>query len=222
MNHLELLTFARGPALDWALALCAAGLVLRLFETLGLGRKADLSPPRVGGPGSHGSGVRTIVTRAWPPAGMFKRDPLTYVAGYVFHVGLLASIVLFVPHIELIRGVFGVSWPGLPGPLVDVLTVASLIALLALLAHRIVHPVKRLLSGFEDYLAWTLTFLPLLTGYLAYHHLLLEYTLMLALHIFSVELLLVILPFTKLFHAVSLFFARWYAGEISARKGVAS
>lgn len=219
MNHLELLTFARGPALDWALALCAAGIVLRLFETLGLGRKADLATPRKGGPGS---GWRTLFLRSLPPSGMFRRAPLTYVAGYVFHVGLLASVVLFVPHIELIRGVFGVSWPGLSGPLVDVLTVASLAALLLLLAHRVYNPVKRLLSGFDDYLSWLLTFLPLLTGYLAYHHLLLEYTLMLAVHILSVELLLVVLPFTKLFHAVSLWPARWYNGDISARKGVAS
>lgn len=219
MNHLDLLTFARGPALDWALALCIAGLVLRLFETLGLGRKADLAKPREGRPGS---GWRTMLSRSLPPPGMFRRDPLTYIAGYVFHVGLLASIVLFVPHIELIRGVFGVSWPGLPGPLVDVLTVASLAALLLLLAHRVYSPVKRLLSGFDDYLSWLLTFLPLLTGYLAFHHLLLEYTLMLAVHIFSVELLLVVLPFTKLFHAVSLWLARWYNGDISARKGVAS
>ena len=219
MDHLELLTFARGPLLDWSLAICAAGILLRLFETLGLGRKADLAPARVGRPGS---GWRTIVTRAWPTPDMFRRDPLTYLAGYIFHVGLLASIVLFVPHIELIRGVFGISWPGLPGPLVDVLTVASLFALLALLAHRVYHPIKRLLSGFEDYLTWLLTFLPLLTGYLAFHHLLAEYTLMLAVHILSVELLLVILPFTKLFHAVSLFLARWYNGDIAARKGVAS
>jgi nitrate reductase gamma subunit len=219
MEHLALLTFVRGPALDWSLGLCAAGIILRLFETLGLGRKADLAKPRDDGPGS---GWQTIFTRSIPPAGMFRRDPLTYVAGYVFHFGLLATIVLFVPHIEVIRGVFGVSWPGLPGPLVDVLTVASLVALILLLVHRFYSPVKRLLSGIDDYLSWVLTFLPLLTGYLAFHHLLLEYTLMLAVHIISVELLLVILPFTKLFHSVSLWFSRWYNGDINARKGVAS
>jgi len=219
MNNLELLTFARGTALDWSLALCCAGIVLRLFETLGLGRQADLAMPRQGGPGS---GWRTIVTRSLPPPGMFQRDALTYVAGYVFHLGLFAIVVLFVPHIQLIRGVIGVSWPGLSSPLVDALTVATLAALLALLLHRLSHPVKRMLSGFEDYLSWLLTVLPLLTGYLAYHHLLLEYTLMLAVHILSVELLLVCLPFTKLFHAVSLFLARWYTGDAYARRGTAA
>ena len=99
---------------------------------------------------------------------------------------------------------------------------AVIIALIVVLANRITDPVKRFLSTLEDYLTWTLTLLPLLTGYLAYHHLFLNYTLMLALHILTVELLLVALPFTKLFHTFSLFAARWYNGDISGRKGVAS
>ena len=71
-------------------------------------------------------------------------------------------------------------------------------------------------------MAWTVTFLPLLTGYMAYHHLLLDYTLMLAVHILSVELLLVVFPFTKLTHMATLFISRWYNGEWFGRKGVAS
>ena len=46
MSHLDLLTFARGSALNWALIVFAAGIVLRLFEIFGLGRKADLAKPR--------------------------------------------------------------------------------------------------------------------------------------------------------------------------------
>jgi nitrate reductase gamma subunit len=116
----------------------------------------------------------------------------------------------------------GLGWPALPSALVDASVVAAIIALAALLAHRLNNPVKRMLSGFGDYLAWALTLLPLLTGYMAYHHLFVEYTLMLALHLFSVELLLVCLPFTKLFHTFSVFISRWYNGEIFGRKGVAS
>jgi nitrate reductase gamma subunit len=57
---------------------------------------------------------------------------------------------------------------------------------------------------------------------MAIHHLLLPYTLMLAVHILSVELMLAALPFTKLSHAYTLFLARWYNGASSARKGVAA
>jgi nitrate reductase gamma subunit len=219
MNHLDLLTFARGSALNWALMVFVAGIVLRLFEIFGLGRKADLARPRSNTPGS---GWRTMFTRSLPAEGMLKRDPVTYIGGYVFHFGLLLAIFFFAPHIEFFRSMTGLGWPSLPTALVDASVVAAIAALGVLLAHRLNNPVKRMLSGFGDYLAWAVTLLPLLTGYLAYHHLLLEYTLMLALHLFSVELLLVLLPFTKLFHTFSVFISRWYNGDIFGRKGTAS
>jgi len=219
MNSLDLLTFARGPALTAALCICVFGILLRLFEIYSLGRKTDLAPGRTDSPGS---GWKTVVSRSIPPQGMVQRDPVTYIAGYVFHIGLLFAIFFFAPHIELIRDVLGIGWPALPSPVIDALTVAAILALFVLLAHRLVNPVKKHISTPGDYLAWTLTLLPLLTGYLAYNHLLLEYTLMLALHILSAEALLILLPFTKLFHTISVFISRWYNGDMFGRRGVAS
>ena len=219
MSALELLTWARGPGLAIALAICAFGILLRLFEIFSLGRKADLSRAREHSPGS---GWRTIFSRSLPPPGLLKRAPVTYIGGYVFHLGFAITLLFFVPHIELARSLVGIGWPGLPMPVVDISAVAAMLGLLAVLASRLANPVKRFLSGFQDYLAWLLTFLPLASGYLAFHHLLIDYTLALALHILSVELLLVALPFTKLFHTVSVFVSRWYNGDIFGRKGVAS
>jgi len=219
VTGLELLTWARGPGLVLALGICIFGVILRFAEILALGRKADLAPPR---PNSAGSGWRTIVTRSLPPPGMLKLAPLTYLGGYVFHVGMAVTVFFFVPHIELFRGLLGLSWPGLPNPLVDIASIGAIVALLALLVGRFVDPVKRLLTNAGDWLAWVLTFAPLVTGYAAYHHLFENYTLTLALHIVSVELLLVVLPFSKLFHAFSLFLARWYTGDIAGRKGEAT
>ena len=157
-----------------------------------------------------------------PAEGMLKRSPVTFIAGYIFHIGLFIAALLFIPHIELIRNLIGISWPGLPTPIIDASAIISLIALVVVLANRISDPVKRMLSTVEDYFTWALTVLPLLTGYLAYHHMLVDYTLMLAIHILTVELLLVCLPFTKLFHTFSIFISRWYTGDNFARKGVLS
>lgn len=219
MDSMDLLLWARGPGFTAALAIFIFGLVLRLFEIYGLGRRRDLAPPR---PASPGSGLRTVFSRSYIPMNKLRRAPVTVLGGYIFHLGLFIVLLLLVPHIELIRGLTGVGWPGLPTPLVDVVAVITLVSLLVLLVHRLFDPVKRLLSTPGDYFAWLLTFLPLLTGYLAYHHLLLPYTAMLALHILSAELLLIALPFTKLVHAMTLFIARWYNGELFGRKGVAS
>jgi hypothetical protein len=62
--------------------------------------------------------------------------------------------------------------------------------------------------------------MPLVTGYMAFHRIGLDYTLMLALHILSVELLMIMLPVTKLTHAVTFAMARYYNGSNAGRKGV--
>lgn len=217
MNELQFLTWVRGPGLDIALSIFVLGVLWRLVEIYTLGRKADLAVPRAR-PGA--SGWHTILRRSLPPPGMIKRSPVSYIGGYVFHVGLAIIVFLFVPHIKLIDGLTGLSWPGLPSQVIDAVTVVTLAAMLVVLVDRINKPVKRYLSTFEDYFTWALTFLPVLTGYLAVKHLFLPYTTMLAVHILSVELLLIFLPFTKLFHAFTVFGSRWFNGDINAKKGV--
>jgi nitrate reductase gamma subunit len=216
----ELLMWARGPGFSLAVAIFLFGMVLRLFEVLALGRKKDLSTPRNGTPGS---GLRTVVTRSVTCFSVFSpANAITFIAGYLFHIGLFVVVLLFVPHIELLRSLLGFGWPGLPSTVVDMVTLITILALIAMLIDRLVNPVKRLISTFGDYLAWTLSILPLLTGYMAYHHLVEPYALILALHILSAELLLALLPFTRLVHAMTIFISRWYTGSQFARKGVAS
>lgn len=97
-----------------------------------------------------------------------------------------------------------------------------MLALLGLAWHRLTNPVLKILTDHGDWLAWILTFLPVLTGYITTHHLVDPYPTALALHILSVEALLVLFPFTKLMHAFTLFAARWYNGAMNGRRGVES
>lgn len=218
MDALQLLTWARGPGLNIALVVFVLGVLWRLIEIYGLGRKKDLSAPRRV-PGA--SGLATVFRRSLPPQGMLRASPVSYVGGYVFHVGLAVVVFLFAPHIALVESLVGVGWRALPSQVVDFVSVVTLAAMVVVLVDRVMRPVKRYLSTFGDWFTWTLTFLPVLTGWLAVHHLLLPYTLMLALHILSVELLLVFLPFTKLFHAFTAFGSRWFNGTVNGHKGVA-
>ena len=125
-------------------------------------------------------------------------------------------------YVRMRRRAFGLSWPGLPSNIIDATNVVTMIALLAVLIHRLVDPVKRMLSDFSDYLVWLLTMLPLVTGYLAFHRVGVSGPAMLAVHILSVELLMVLFPFTKLSHAFTLWLARWYNGAIAGYKGIQS
>jgi nitrate reductase gamma subunit len=219
MTEIELLSWARGPGLQIATVIFVAGVVIRLFEILMLGRNANLAEPK----GSEmSSGLKTIVTRTVPDRGTFKRSGFTIVAGYIFHLGLFVTFFLYAPHILLIKDVIGFGWPSLPSPLVDAIAVLTIISLLAVLANRLTNKVMRYLTNFEDLLTWFLTIAPLLTGYMAFHRMGFTAPTLLAIHILSVELLLVVFPFTKLMHAFTLFLARWYNGAISGFRGVAS
>jgi nitrate reductase gamma subunit len=217
MNEMQFLTWVRGQGLDLAVGIFLLGVFWRLLEIYGLGRKKDLSAPRHT---AGASGMSTIFRRSLPPDGMFKTSPVSYVGGYTFHIGLFLVVFFFAPHIKLIQSLVGLSWPGLPSQFIDLVAVVTLAALVVVLADRINRKVKRYLSTFEDWFTWLITFLPVLSGWLAVRHLLLPYPTMLALHILTVEILLVFLPFTKLFHAFTVFGSRWYNGAVNGHKGV--
>lgn len=220
MNEMQFLTWVRGTGLNIAVGIFLLGVLWRLIEIYSLGRKKDLSAPRhVAG----ASGLNTVFRRSLPPKdmGMLKKAPVSYLGGYVFHGGLFIVVFLFAPHIKLIQSLTGLSWPGLPSQFVDLVAVVTIAAMVVVLVDRINKPVKRFLSTFEDWFTWTVTFLPVLTGWLAVRHLLLPYTTMLAIHILTVEILLVVLPFTKLFHAFTLWGSRYYNGAVNGHKGVA-
>lgn len=218
MSSAEFLLWVRGPGLEIAGVIFAFGILLRLFEIFLMGRKRNLSALRDSG---VAGGARTIVTRFLPAdSATFQRSIFIIVAGYIFHIGLFVTLFLFVPHIQLFDALSGFSWPGLPTPVVDFFAVISMIALLALLWNRLTKPVLKLLSTGQDYLVWALTFLPILTGYMSYHHLFFEYNWLLGVHILTVELLLILFPFTKLMHTFTLFISRWYTGYMAGEKGV--
>ncbi|MGD8933822.1 MAG: hypothetical protein PVF35_03515, partial [Gammaproteobacteria bacterium] len=166
MSETEFLMWVRGPGFQIATIIFALGIVLRLVETVMLGRKTNLAEAK----GSEmSSGLRTIVTRTVPDAATFKRSAFTLTTGYIFHIGLFIVIFLYAPHILLFKNVLGFGWPALSSTVIDAVTVVTIIALVAVLVHRLKDPVKRFLSNFDDYLGWFVTILPLVTGYIAFH-----------------------------------------------------
>jgi nitrate reductase gamma subunit len=219
MNEIEFLQWVRGPAFTAATVIFVAGIIVRIVMILLMGRKANLAEAR----GSEmAGGIRTMFTRSFPNSGTFKRSGFTITAGYVFHIGLFIVIFLYVPHILVFQKGLGISWPGLPSNIVDATAVVTMLALIAVLVHRIIDPVKRMLSVFGDYLVWFVTMLPLVTGWIAFHRIGMTGTMLIALHILSVELLMVLFPFTKLMHTFTLFMSRWYNGAIAGYRGVKS
>jgi len=224
-----LLEFARGPGLTWAVSIFIAGVLWRLLGVFLLRAKKDLSEPRNR---AAWKGLRLIALRSWPRREFLQGTAFGEVMGYAFHVGFLVALFFFAPHVLFfadvaqgligtdLEGMLGVRWPTLPNGIITFVSAVSVAALVAVLVHRLVNPVKRLISNFDDYMSWFVTIAPLVTGMAAFSHLAgWPYEQLLAFHLLSVELLMVWFPFGKLIHAFTIFAARGATGMIFERRG---
>ncbi len=217
--NFDLLMWARGPGFNIALIIMTAGIILRVVEIIILGRKKDIAPAK-GSPVAQG--MKTIFSRSLPRKGLVHYAPITYIGGYIFHIGFFIAFFFFAPHIAIFTDMLGISWPNASRVIIESAVALSVLALIALMYTRRTDPVRRALSTFDDYLVWVLSLLPMVTGYVAVNKLFGDPTFMIALHILCVEALMIAFPFTKLMHAVTFVMARYYNGSIQGRKGAKS
>ncbi len=97
--------------------------------------------------------------------------------------------------------------------------VATIVSGFALLVRRLTHPVLKLISNFDDYFSWLVTILPLATGLMMPVRLGVRFETLLAIHILSVAVLMIWLPFGKLGHTFLVFITRGTTGMVFERKG---
>ena len=97
--------------------------------------------------------------------------------------------------------------------------IASVATGIALLVRRVTSPVLKLISNFDDYFSWLVTMIPLLTGLLIPIRFGFRYETLLAIHILSVAVLMIWLPFGKLGHTFLVFITRGTTGMVFDRRG---
>jgi nitrate reductase gamma subunit len=226
---MSLLEFARGSGMAIAFAVFVAGSLWRLVGIAIMRGDKDLSQPRNK---ASWKGLRLIALRSWPRREFLAGTAFGEVTGYTFHIGLLLVLFFYVPHTGLFGDMFyrltgaqlpgGMPWPSLPAGVATVLAGISLVALVVVLIRRLVNPVTRLISNFDDYFSWLMTAAPLATGLVA-HNLVgnPRHDMLLTVHLLTVEALLIWFPWGKLMHAFTLFAARGVAGVRFERKGAA-
>jgi nitrate reductase gamma subunit len=124
----------------------------------------------------------------------------------LFHVAVLIVPIFLAGHIALwARGV-GVSWPAIPNSVADVLTIIAVVTAVALVLQRLGARATRALSRPQDYLLPFLIAVPFATGFLMMHPHFnpLSYSATFLVHILSANLVMILMPITKLSHAVLL------------------
>lgn len=219
---MELLDFARGPALQFAITVFVFGVIFRIISLALMFRTRDTSEGSPRERPAFVAGVREIITRLWPRSAYRERTLFALINGYVMHIGLALVVFFLLPHILFFKGLFGFSWPSLPNNFVFGVAVITIASMVAALVIRISNPVQRIISTFDDYFSWFVTFLPLVTGVVAASHLGARYETLLALHLLSVALLLIWLPFGKLMHFFLVFVTRSQTGAQLSHRGAQS
>ena len=221
----NLYDFVKFPLFIAALVIFAGGFAWRIRVMRSVTRPVSAGPlqPRsvpVSAQGSRAdlefllkgrSGLSRFLYRAgrWIRRTVFATSPVMGGVSMAFHIGLFLVPLLLPAHSVLMRQSIGAGLPTLPEPLLDKLTLVLLGMGAFFLLRRIVFPRVRALSTLRDYLVLLLVAAPFLTGYAAYHQWL-AYRTVIVLHMLTGELLIALIPFTKLGHMPFLIYSRFF------------
>lgn len=209
--------FIDGPLWYFSLLVFVIGIVWRLFSIFISGNKKDLSIARESSlPGA----ISAVFGRFVAKTEIAPQIRLQVIAGYMFHLGLFAVVLFAAPHVAFLeKEVLGFGWTAMPYWAFIISAQVAFLGLLLLWLHRVLNPVTRLISSMDDHVAAILTFVVMFTGCLA---LLESFTGLRLLHRFTVELLLIYFPFSRLMHAITFIPSRAYTGAWFGRRGVHS
>lgn len=142
-----------------------------------------------------------------------RSHPWFTLISYIFHIGIILVPIFFIGHIELWNESWGIRWKGLPNAWSDILTLSTLLCGMLLLLRRILIKEVRYLSTSTDYILLMLVILVFATGFLARYQLIFNYKTMVIIHMLLGELMLMVIPFTKLSHMFYFWFIRAHTGS---------
>ena len=209
MEKLDFYEFVRGPLAMLSFAVLVFGTGFRLVSFYLKGTNPKMLYPKQ----SLTNGFRSMATGLIPFATRFMRErPLFTVITVLFHLCVLLVPIFFMAHIVLWFESYGVMWQNISNSAADIMTIFVLFASVFFFVRRLVIPEIRMVSQPSDFLILILIFASFLTGFLAYHQLA-PYRPFLILHILSSEILIIMIPFSRLLHMMVYPFSRYYMGE---------
>ncbi len=147
--------------------------------------------------------------------------PVMFFFTVLFHINIFLLPVFLSEHNMLMDGLWEVSLCPyvLPELVADIFTGIIMVCILFFLSRRIFLCRVRSISTIYDYLIIFLTAVPFATGFLAVHGFF-DYRKLIILHVLSVNLIMLSLPFSRFVHSAFFFLNRFFIGsEYSFSKG---
>lgn len=210
---MSFLEFTEGPLWYVALAVFTLGVLWNIVGLLAMRVRGDGAVARKS---PLGGAIRAIFLHMAPHGGFFWRTAYHVIVGYLFHVGLFALLLFGSFHIEFIRDWTGLSWTPLPRWGFIIAAEVAFAGLILMWIRRLTDPVMRQISDRDDHTGTGLTMLAMLTGCFALGE---SSDTLRAIHMLSVELLMVYFPFSRLMHAFTFIFSRAFMGAAYGKRG---
>jgi len=202
--------FVSGPMVWLAFGLFVLGSLYRLVS---MGRLAAEKDPMVFNYMSIFYALRSIFHWVVPYASVnMRKHPVMTAVAFAFHICLLAVPIFLCAHIILINESWQIHWWYMPNLAADVMTLIVIGGCLFFLCRRLMRPEVRYLTTFSDFLILAGVAAPFITGFWSYHQFP-GHAVAGILHIISGEVMLVMIPFTRLSHMLFFPFTRGYAGS---------
>jgi nitrate reductase gamma subunit len=143
----------------------------------------------------------------------WRRRPVITLMTFLFHIGIIFTPIFLYSHNLLWYESWGIRWWTVSESFGDIMTIIVIICSLFFFMRRIFAPEVRFVTFGDDYLILAITFLPFLTGFLAYHQWIFSSKIMVILHMLFGEIMLIAIPFTRLGHMFYFFLTRAYMGS---------
>ena len=137
------------------------------------------------------------VTRVWN-RGLYSLTTI------LFHIGVILVPLFLAGHIELWRAGTGLSWPSLPNGIATTLTWIVIATSIVVVVQRLAAKDSRALSRFQDYALPLFIAIPFITGFFVMHPAWNPFSRdpVLLVHVLSADLLIFMVPVTKLSHMI--------------------
>ncbi|MEW6074304.1 MAG: hypothetical protein AB1726_17135 [Planctomycetota bacterium] len=197
------LAWARGPLFVFSLTFLVLGLLRHVLLTA---REYARTVRRAGDRRIPYRQVLRATGRWLFPVRKIRDQVLFSATSILFHAAVLLAPAFLAGHIALWRRGLGLSWPAIPNALADVLAIVAVVTGIVLVVERLAARATRRLSRLQDYLLPLLVALPFASGFLAMHPALdpFPFEATLLVHVLSGNLVLILVPITKLSHAAML------------------
>lgn len=205
---------ARGPFVWISFSICIVGTIFRTLHFISL-TKAEQKNTRIRQIGSIDQ--KPLRKFSLKDVSRFLSDlkltiigtsPITIMVSCIFHLCLVITPIFLLAHNILIKEAIGFSLFSFSERFTNQLTFIFLICATYFLVRRIFLPRLRAISSTYDFIILFISTAPFLTGFIAYYQVL-DYKTFIILHMLTGELMLIAIPFTKIYHMVFFFVGRF-------------